>query len=85
MCSQMNNDVNNLIFHCSPDFNIPKGQEHRNIIVLPNEEDDENLHDMKCGDKMLVVSDDISKTEKTLEQRHLAARAFALGLQDSKR
>ena len=83
MCSEINDDLNNLIFHCSPDFNIPKGQEHRNIIVIPNEDDcGENVPESKLGKKLPVVYDDMSKSDKTFEQRHLAARAYALGHHD---
>ena len=85
MCSEINHDVNNLIFHCSPDFGIPKGQERRNIIVVPNDDDgDENVLESKSDEKLPVIYDDRSISDITYEQRHLAARAYALGHEDPK-
>ena len=36
-----NDDLNNLEYHVPPDFNIPKGQEHCYLVIVP-EEDKEN-------------------------------------------
>ena len=33
-----NNDLKNLVYHCSPDVNVPPGQEHRYLLCVPEDD-----------------------------------------------
>ena len=33
-----NNDFDNLVYHCSPDIDVPAGQEHRFLLCVPEDE-----------------------------------------------
>ena len=86
--SECYDTCNDIIYHVPPEFNIPVGQEHRHIVIVPGLKSD---YECRCSD------DDVSDVEKEnripdasgtsvndvfFKKRHEAACAYALGLSD---
>ena len=77
-----------IIYHVPPDFNIPVGQEHRHIVIVPGKKSD---YKCTCSDddgpdnekeNRIPDASSANVDDAFLKKRHEAARAYALGLSD---